>query len=162
MAPRSPRRRPQRRHSRREITDSSCREDWSPGAGPVVGTTDQVRPQDGERSHKAQRARARLAGRSLSDPIRWRPSRRPRTEERNRRQDEAHRFAEAARGASDVARLPPGWRGTEPPSTTLCAGCAGGLAAIVDRGSVPRRIKLQAGTRKRARQPNQKTEWTKK
>jgi hypothetical protein len=28
------------------------------------------------------------------------------------------------------------------PSTTLCAGCAGGLAAIVDRGSVPRRIKL--------------------
>ena len=79
MAPRSPRRRPQRRHSRKEITGSSCREDRSLGAGPVVGTTDQVRPQDGERSHKAQRARVRLAGRSSSDPIRWRPSRRPRT-----------------------------------------------------------------------------------
>jgi hypothetical protein len=37
----------------------------------------------------------------------------------------------------------------EPPSTTLCAGYAGGLAAIVDRGSMPRRLKLQAGTRKR-------------
>jgi hypothetical protein len=37
----------------------------------------------------------------------------------------------------------------EPPSTTLCAGYAGGLAAIVDRGSIPRRLKLQAGTRKR-------------
>jgi hypothetical protein len=37
----------------------------------------------------------------------------------------------------------------EPPSTTLCAGYAGGLAASVDRGSIPRRLKLQAGTRKR-------------
>jgi hypothetical protein len=37
------------------------------------------------------------------------------------------------------------------------AGCAGGLAAIVDRDSVPRKMKLQAGTRKRRVSPNQKT-----
>ena len=64
----------------------------------------------------------------------------------------------------DVRRLPATARVAwpEPPSTTLCAGCAGGLTAIVDRGSVPRKMKLQAGTRKRRGQPNQKTEGTKK
>ena len=40
-----------------------------------------------------------------------------------------------SRGTCDLARRSRGWRGMEPPSTTLCVGYAGGLAAIVDRGS---------------------------
>jgi len=51
----------------------------------------------------------------------------------------------------DVCRLPLGLRGTEPPSTTLCAGCAGGLTAIVDRGSVPRKMRLHGRDEKTPR-----------
>jgi hypothetical protein len=50
----------------------------------------------------------------------------------------------------------------EPPSTTLCAGYAGGLAAIVDRGFKSRTRKLEGRDEKTPRHPNQKTEGRKK
>jgi hypothetical protein len=45
----------------------------SPGAGPVAGTMDQVRPLRREQLARSLRV-ARLADRSSSDPIRWQPS----------------------------------------------------------------------------------------
>jgi hypothetical protein len=40
--------------------------------GPVAGTMDQVRPHNWEQPQKTA-LEERLAGRSSSDPIRWRP-----------------------------------------------------------------------------------------
>ena len=45
----------------------------SPGAGPVAGTMDQVRPLRREQLARSLRV-PRLADRSSSDPIRWQPS----------------------------------------------------------------------------------------
>jgi hypothetical protein len=89
-----------------------------------------------------------LVDRSLSDPIRWRPRADPGQKRETDDRIRLMHLLEVA-GTSDIARLLPGWCGMVPPSTTLCAGCASGLAAIVDRGTIPHGMKLQAGTRKR-------------
>jgi hypothetical protein len=46
-----------------------------PEQGPVAGTMDQVRPYHVQRRPHGLSRVIRLAGRSLSDTIRWRPSR---------------------------------------------------------------------------------------
>ena len=70
----SPPRQPLRCRTRRRgtLTSSGDLRHQSPGAGPVAGTMDQVRPL--RREQLARRLRVpRLAGRSSSDPIRWQP-----------------------------------------------------------------------------------------
>ncbi len=59
-----------------------------PEQGPVAGTMDQVRPHHVQRRRMADRASLDWPA-DPSDTIGWRPSRRPRTEERHRRQDGA-------------------------------------------------------------------------
>src|SRR3954451_23998114 len=59
MASRSSRRRAWRHNTRRVQRFGLSERLTARERGPVAGTTDQVRPQDGERSRKAERARVK-------------------------------------------------------------------------------------------------------
>jgi hypothetical protein len=56
MAPRSRLRKPPRQHSKERSRVRAADRHQSPGAGPVAGTMDQVRPQDGKRRFGIDRA----------------------------------------------------------------------------------------------------------
>ncbi len=79
------------------------------GAGSRRRDDGSGRPQNAERCRKAYRAPTRLADRSLSDTMRWRPLRRPRTEERHRRQDRARNVMGRSGKTSDPSPVAPCW-----------------------------------------------------
>jgi hypothetical protein len=75
VAPRSTLSRRPRRHNKRRYQQVRTPGKGRPEQGPVAGTMDQVRPHHVQRCRMAYRASVSLAGRSLSDTIRRRPSR---------------------------------------------------------------------------------------